>query len=62
MPLIQINMWEGRDKEKKRGLIKSVTDTVAGELDIPSERVQIIINEVSKDNWGIKGEQASQIG
>ncbi|MDP2586652.1 MAG: 2-hydroxymuconate tautomerase family protein [Candidatus Komeilibacteria bacterium] len=61
MPIIQINMWEGRSKEIKRTLIKAVSKATADTLEIPVERVQVIINNVSKDDWGIKGDQASEV-
>ena len=61
MPIVKIDIWEGRDKETRRLLIKSVAKSVSKSLDIPIEHVHIVINEVSKDNWGLEGEQASQI-
>ena len=61
MPVIKIDMWEGRDKETKRKLIQSVSKAVSETLAIPNERIHIIITDVSKDNWGLKGDQASQI-
>ena len=61
MPLITINMWEGRDKEMKRKLIQALSKTMAETLGIPVERIQVIINDVPKDNWGLKGEQASEL-
>ena len=61
MPVIKIDMWEGRDKETKRKLIQNMTKTMSETLDIPIERIHIILNDVSKDNWGLKGDQASQL-
>ena len=52
-------MWEGRDKETKRKLIKSVTKAVSDSLNAPIEHVHLVIHEESKDNWGLKGDQAS---
>ena len=54
-------MWEGRSKEIKRTLIQAVSKATAESLEIPIERVQVYINNVSKDDWGIKGDQASEI-
>ena len=61
MPVVKIDLWEGRTKEKKEELIRSVTSAVAETLGIPREHVTIIINDVPKDNWGLEGEQASKI-
>ena len=59
MPLVKIYLWKGRDKEKKKELIKKVTSTVVDVIDCSAEAVQVIINEVDKDNWGIGGVPAS---
>lgn len=61
MPVIKIDLWEGRNKEMKRDLIRNVTGSVSKTLGIPVERIQIILNEVSKDDWGINGVQVSYI-
>ena len=59
MPLVKIYLWKGRDKEKKKELIKKVTTAVVNVIDCSTEAVQVIINEVDKDNWGIGGVPAS---
>jgi len=59
MPLVKIYLWKGRDKEKKKELIKKVTSAVVDAIDCSAEAVQVIINEVNKDNWGIGGVPAS---
>jgi len=61
MPVVKIDMWEGRDKAMKRLLIQAVSKTVAETLAIPVDRIHIIITDVPKHNWGIKGEQASEL-
>lgn len=59
MPVVKIDLWKGRDKEKKKKLIEKVTSAVVDAIDCPIEAVQVIINEVEKDNWGIGGTAAS---
>ena len=61
MPVVEIKIWEGRSKEVKRKLIQEVIKTVSDVLGIEKERVQVIITNVSKDDWGLKGDQASEI-
>jgi len=61
MPVIKIEIWEGRSKEEKRKIIQAVSKAVSESADIPLEHIHIIINEVSKDNWGLRGDQASEI-
>jgi len=61
MPVIKIDMWEGRTKEAKKKLIESVTKAVSDSLEIPAEHTTVVITEVPKDNWGLKGRQASEL-
>jgi len=61
MPVVRIDMWEGRDKETKRKLIQSVSKAVADSLGIEVDRIEIILIDVPEDNWGKNGEQASEL-
>jgi len=60
MPVVIIEMWEGRTKEQKEKLIKGITRAFE-EIDVKAEWLDIIIHDVPKSNWGIRGEQASKI-
>jgi 4-oxalocrotonate tautomerase len=55
MPIVQISMIQGRTPEKKAELIKKVTDAIVETLQIPKDRVRIVLNEVPKDNLGYGG-------
>ena len=55
MPIVQISMIQGRTKEKKEELIKKVTDAIVEALQVPHDRVRIILNEVPKENLGYGG-------
>ncbi|WP_373863292.1 4-oxalocrotonate tautomerase [Brevibacillus centrosporus] len=59
MPIIQIQIMEGRSPEKVKSLIQRVTETVAEELDSPKERIRVLVTEVPKTHWGIGGVPAS---
>jgi len=59
MPVVRIDLWKGREKETKKELMEKTTSVVADVIGCPIEAVQIIINEVEKDNWGIGGTPAS---
>ncbi|RLI79986.1 4-oxalocrotonate tautomerase [Archaeoglobales archaeon] len=61
MPVVKIDMWEGRDRETKRKLIQAVTKAVSETLNVSAEHIHIILNEVPKDNWGMMGEQVSRL-
>jgi len=61
MPIVQISMIAGRTPEKKEQLIKKVTDAIAEVLQIPADRVHIIINDVPKENIGDGGVPLSKM-
>jgi 4-oxalocrotonate tautomerase len=55
MPVVTINMLEGRTKEQKTNLIKNVSTAVMETLETPPESVRVIINEMPFDHYGIAG-------
>jgi len=59
MPVVTVEMWEGRAIEQKRQLIKGITSAIAA-IGVPAEAVEIIIKDNPKHNWGIGGELASE--
>jgi 4-oxalocrotonate tautomerase len=60
MPIINIQILEGRPPEKIRNLIARVTDTVAEELNSPKENIRVLVTEIPKTHWGIAGVPASE--
>ncbi len=55
MPIITINMLEGRSKEKKEELIKNVSKTVVETLDTPWEAVRVVITDMKPEDYGVAG-------
>ncbi|MDZ7809446.1 MAG: 4-oxalocrotonate tautomerase [Arhodomonas sp.] len=60
MPIAQVSILEGRPKEKRVELIRRVTDAIAESLEVPAERVRVIVQEVPLEHWGIGGETAEE--
>lgn len=60
MPIIQVNIMEGRSPEKIKALIENITDTVVETLDAPKENVRVLITEMPKTHWGIAGVPVSE--
>jgi phenylpyruvate tautomerase PptA (4-oxalocrotonate tautomerase family) len=56
--IITINAFTGRSLDAKRLLYRSIVDKLAG-LDIPPDHVMILLNELPRENWGIRGGQAA---
>ena len=55
MPIVHISMIAGRTTEKKEKLIKKVTDAIVEALEIPADRVHIILHDIPKENIGHGG-------
>lgn len=55
MPIVTIHLLEGRDKEKKKALIKNVSEAIVNTLDVPLDSVRVILQEMSHDHFGIGG-------
>lgn len=60
MPVVQVDMWEGRTDEQKEKLIKGITRAFE-EIGVKPEYLTVIIHDVPKSNWGMLGQQASKI-
>lgn len=56
MPIIQVNLVEGRTLEQKEELIKKMTDVVAEVLNCSTSTIRIMINEMKPEHLGIDGE------
>src|SRR2546429_3452923 len=55
MPLVRIDIMEGRPPEKIRELHSGVAALVAEILDTPIERVRTYITQFPPEGWGIGG-------
>ena len=60
MPVVVVEMWEGRTEEQKETLIKGITKTFS-DIGVDAQKLQIIIHDIPKSNWGVGGEQASKL-
>jgi 4-oxalocrotonate tautomerase len=55
MPIIQVNLMEGRTVDQKRKVVREITNAVVKSLDVPPDAVRIILQEMSKENYAIAG-------
>lgn len=60
MPMVRIEMWEGKSTGQKENLIKAVSKAVSMALKIPPEEVFVLLYDVPKSHWGIAGIPASR--
>lgn len=55
MPVITVEMLQGRTVEQKRQLVKTITDAMVNIAKSPLDAVHVVIYEVPKENWGSAG-------
>jgi 4-oxalocrotonate tautomerase len=55
MPTINVQMFDGRSAEQKRAFVKAVTEAACNTLECGPESVDIIIQEVKRENWATAG-------
>ena len=59
MPIIQMNLLEGRTVEQKRSVVAAVTEAVVRTLGVKPEQVRILINELAGEHFAVGGETAT---
>ena len=59
MPVVIVEMWEGRTLEQKKKLVQGITEAFA-KINTPPDAVQIILKDVPKHNWAIGGKLSSE--
>ncbi len=55
MPLVEVTVTAGRPPERLRQMITEVTDAVHTSLDVPVEKVRVVIREVPTTHWAAGG-------
>lgn len=59
MPIIRVELFEGRTVEQKRELVAALTRETARIAGCAEESIYIVIDDVKKENWGAGGKLAS---
>lgn len=55
MPMVRIEMYEGRSDEVKANMIKEISKVVAETSGATIEDVWIVLTDVQKKHWGMGG-------
>lgn len=58
MPIVQIELLEGRTIEQKRSLVEKVTQAIIESTGAPAEKISIIIRDMPKENYANAGKLA----
>lgn len=55
MPVIILEMWEGRSDDQKRKLVAAFTEAMVSYADIKPDALTVIIHDIPKNSWGHAG-------
>lgn len=55
MPLVYINLMEGREPERIEGMISAVSQAIAESLDADINTVRVMVNEMEEHQYGVGG-------
>jgi 4-oxalocrotonate tautomerase len=61
VPVVTVEIWEGRTPEQKEKLINGIARVFEESLGTKAESLYVIIHDVPKTNWGSRGQQVSKI-
>ena len=55
MPVVTVQLWEGRTLEQKRALVRAITDAMVEHADARPDGLHVILQEVPRENWARSG-------
>jgi 4-oxalocrotonate tautomerase len=55
VPVVTVQLFEGRTIEQKRKLVKAITDAMVEHADARPDALHVVLQEIPKDNWGRAG-------
>jgi len=55
MPVVIVEMYEGRTLDQKRALVRAITDAMIEHAAARPDGLHVIIHEVPKENWARAG-------
>lgn len=55
VPVVTVQLWEGRTVEQKRKLVRAITDAMVEHAGVNPDGLHVIVQDVPKDSWGRAG-------
>lgn len=55
MPIVHIDLIEGRTDDQLKQMVKEVTDAIERTAIAPRDDIRIVINEMKKNNYSVGG-------
>lgn len=59
MPIVRIEMFEGRTHAQKQELARAITEAVVNIAQTTAEATIVVFQDVSRDNWATAGKLES---
>lgn len=60
MPIVQIELLEGRTYEQKKAMVEKITEVLMETVGAKRESISIIIRDMEKENYAHAGQLASE--
>ncbi len=61
MPIVTVELWEGRGPELKKKLAEDITNAVVDNLKCPPQAVTVLFRDSPMHNWAMGGKLASEL-
>ena len=61
MPIVHVDLVEGRSPQRIETMIRAVSDAMATSLEVPVANVRIIVNEMAPHQFGIGGRPWAEV-
>ncbi len=55
MPVVTVQLWEGRTLEQKRALVAAITEAMVEHAGANPDALHVILQEIARENWGRAG-------
>ncbi len=55
MPVVTVELWEGRTLDQKRRLVQAITDAMVEHADASPDALHVILHEIPRENWARAG-------
>jgi 4-oxalocrotonate tautomerase len=60
MPIVRVEILEGRTAERKAELIRRVTAAVVDTLEVRAEQVRVLLYELPAEHWAVGGQSMAE--
>lgn len=61
MPIIRVELLEGRTLEQKKELVEVLTRETSRIAGCSTASIYVVIEDVKKENWGVAGRLLSEV-